>query len=65
MLEGIDELHSLTLIGDLGTGFSKWPTLADVDVELPVDRLTRDLHLELLGDMRFVERATAIRAAVR
>ena len=39
--------------------------LADVDVELPVDRLTRDLHLELLGHMRFVERATAVGAAVR
>ena len=37
----------------------------DVDVELPVDRLTRALHLELLGHMRFVERATAIGAAVR
>ncbi len=33
--------------------------LPDVDVELPVDRLTRDLHLELLGHMRFVERAAA------
>jgi hypothetical protein len=39
--------------------------LPDVDVELPVDRLTRDLDLELLGHMRFVERAAAIGAAVR
>jgi hypothetical protein len=39
--------------------------LPHVDVKLPVDRLTWDLHLELLGHMRFVERATAIRAAVR
>ena len=38
---------------------------ADVDVELPVDRLTRDLDLELLGHLRFVERAAAIGAAVR
>jgi hypothetical protein len=28
---------------------------ADVDVELPVDRLPRDLHLELLGDVGLVE----------
>ena len=41
------------------------PALPDVDVELPVDRLTRDLNLELLGHMRFVERAIAIGAAVR
>src|SRR5262249_7433872 len=36
--------------------------LADVDVELPVNGLTRDLHLELLGNMGFVERAAAIGA---
>jgi hypothetical protein len=29
--------------------------LTDVDVELPVDGLARDLDLELLGDMGFVE----------
>jgi hypothetical protein len=39
--------------------------LPDVDVELSVDRLARDLDLELLSHMRFVERATASRAAVR
>lgn len=26
-IEGIDELHALTLIGELGTDFSKWPTV--------------------------------------
>src|SRR5262249_50015262 len=36
--------------------------LTDVDVELPVDGLARDLDLELLGDMRFVQRAAAIGA---
>src|SRR5262245_34517747 len=36
---------------------------ADVDVELPVDGLARDLHLELLGDVRLVERAAAVGAA--
>jgi hypothetical protein len=40
-------------------------TLADVDVELPVNGPARDLHLELLGHMRFVERAAATGAAVR
>src|SRR5262249_44323607 len=40
-------------------------TPADVDVELPVNGLARDLHLELLGDVRFVQRAAAIGAAVR
>jgi hypothetical protein len=34
--------------------------LADVDVELSVDRLAWDLHLELLGDMGFVEEAATI-----
>ncbi len=36
--------------------------LADVDVELPVNGLTRNLHLELLGNVSFVQRATAIGA---
>src|SRR5262249_50177444 len=35
-----------------------------VDVELPVDRLARDLDLELLSDMGFVERAATVGAAV-
>ena len=37
---------------------------ADVDVELPVNGFSRDLHLELLGDMRLVQRATAVGAAL-
>jgi hypothetical protein len=41
------------------------PALPDVDVALPVDRLTRDFNLELLGDRGFVERAAALGAAVR
>jgi hypothetical protein len=36
----------------------------DVDVELPVDRLPRDLHLELLGHLGFVERAATLGGAV-
>src|SRR5262249_41368555 len=39
--------------------------LADVDVELPVDGLARDLDLELLGDVCLVERAAAAGAAAR
>jgi hypothetical protein len=40
------------------------PALADVDVELPVDGLARDLDLELLRDAGFVERAAAVGAGV-
>ena len=40
------------------------PALTDVDVELSVDRLARDLDLELLSDVRFVERAAAIGAKI-
>src|SRR5262249_36249852 len=36
----------------------------DVDVELPVNGLARDLHLKLLGDMGFVERSATVRAGV-
>src|SRR5262245_56373366 len=39
--------------------------LADVDVELPVDGLARDLDLKLLGGVGLVERTTAVGAAVR
>src|SRR5262249_36330764 len=39
--------------------------LPDMDVELPVDGLARDLDLELLGDVRLVERTAAVGAAVR
>src|SRR5262245_28792957 len=39
--------------------------LADVDVELAVDGLARDLDLELLGDVGLVERAAAVGAALK
>jgi hypothetical protein len=38
------------------------PALPDMDVELPVDGLARDLDLELLGDAGFVERASTVGA---
>src|SRR5262249_27424852 len=38
--------------------------LADVDVELAVDGLARDLHLGLLGYTSFIDWAAAIRARV-
>jgi hypothetical protein len=38
---------------------------ADVDVELAVNGLARDLDLELLGDVRLVEWAAAVGASVR
>src|SRR5262245_52755289 len=37
---------------------------ADVDVELPVDGLARDLDLVLLGDVGLVQGAAAVRAGV-
>lgn len=37
-------------------------TLADMNVELPMNRLAWDLDLQLLGDMGFVEGSAAIRA---
>jgi hypothetical protein len=37
-------------------------TLPDVDVELPVGGLARDLDLVLLGDVGFVEGAAAVGA---
>jgi hypothetical protein len=39
-------------------------TLANVDVELPVDRLAWNLDLELLGDVGLVERPAAVGASV-
>ena len=36
------------------------PALADVYVELPVDGLARDVHLELLGDVGLVEGAATV-----
>src|SRR5262245_42387682 len=41
------------------------PAPADVDVELPVDGLARDLDLKLLGDVGLVERAATGGAGVR
>jgi hypothetical protein len=38
--------------------------LADVDVELPVNGLARDLDLELLGNMGFVKGPAAVGAGV-
>ena len=38
--------------------------LADVDVELAVNRPARNLHLKLLGNVRFVEKSAAVGAGV-
>jgi hypothetical protein len=40
------------------------PAQADVDVELPVYGLARDLDLELLGDVGLVKRPAAIGAGI-
>jgi hypothetical protein len=39
--------------------------LPNVNLELPVNGLARDLNLELLGNVRLVERTAAVGAAVR
>ena len=39
--------------------------LANMDVELTVNGLARNLHLELLSDVGFVEGAAAVRAGIR
>ena len=38
--------------------------VADVDIELSVGRLARNLHLELVSDVGFVEVSPAVRAEV-
>jgi hypothetical protein len=53
-LQGMASLHPAAAL----------TALADVDVELPVGGLARDLDLELLGDVSLVERPTAIGAGV-
>jgi hypothetical protein len=54
-LQGVAPLHPAVAL----------TALADVDVELAVNGLARDLDLELLGDVRLVERTAAVGAAVR
>jgi hypothetical protein len=54
--EGIGRLQRMT---SLDTAMAL-PAPADVDVELAVDGLARDLDLELLSDMGLVERPSAL-----
>src|SRR4029453_14049042 len=51
-LQGVAPLHAATALA----------ALTDVDVELPVDGLARNFHLELPGDADLDERATAVGA---
>src|SRR5262249_27567639 len=53
-LQGVAPLDAATAL----------PAPADVDVELPVDGLARDLDLELPGDVRFAQGAAASGAGV-
>jgi hypothetical protein len=39
--------------------------LADLDVELAVDRLARDLNLKQLGDVDLIQAATALWTGIR
>jgi hypothetical protein len=49
-LQGMASLHAALAL----------TALTNVDVELAVNRLARNLHLELLGDVRFVEGSAAV-----
>jgi hypothetical protein len=53
-LQGMASLHAAMTLR----------ALADVDIELAVNRLARDLDLELLGDVGFVEGSAAVGADV-
>ena len=56
--EGVGRLQGMTPLNAAQT----LTAVTDVNVELPVDRLARDLDLELLGDVGFVQRAAAVGA---
>ena len=59
--EGVAGLQGMAALDATVTA----PALADVDVELPVDRPARDLDLELAGHVGLVERAAAVGAGAR
>jgi hypothetical protein len=58
---GTQSIRSLQGMASLNAA-AALTALADVNVELPVNGLARNLHLELLGDMGFVEWAATIGA---
>ena len=58
--EGIGRLQGMAPLDSVAA----LATLPDVDVELAVNGLARDLDLELLGDMGFVEWTAAVGAGV-
>jgi hypothetical protein len=58
--EGIGRLQGMAPLNAAATTTAS----ADMDVELPVDWLARDLDLELLSDVGFFERAAAVGADV-
>jgi hypothetical protein len=60
---GADGVGRLQGVAPLNT-VSALPAPAEVEVELPVNGLARDLDLELLGDVGFVEGATTVGACV-
>ena len=60
---GTESVRSLQRMASLNPAVAL-TALADVDVELSVDRLARNLHLELLSNVGFVEWAAAIRADI-
>src|SRR5439155_25982751 len=58
--EGVGRLQEMAALN----AAAALSALADVDVELPVDGLARDLDLELLGDVGFVEGAATVGAGL-
>jgi hypothetical protein len=58
--EGVERLQGMTL---LSAGVALTAS-ADMNIELAVNGLTRDLNLELLGDVSLVERPVAVGASV-
>jgi hypothetical protein len=61
---GTESVRSLQGMASLNPAVAL-TALADVDVKLAVKGFAWNLHLELLGDVRFVEGAAAIRADMR
>jgi hypothetical protein len=59
--KGVDRLQAMASLN----ATLALTALADVNVELPMNGLTRDLDLELLSDVGFVKRAAAVGADVR
>src|SRR5262249_18998818 len=61
---GTESVRSLQGMGSLNSPVAL-TALADVDVELAVNGFARNLHLELLGNVGFIEKSAAVGTAFR